>query len=250
MRVSSALISSFCSVFSPSPPSYPIGPSRAKLKFYGGIHLNLIFLLDWITTPIHWMTWNLVKAMKLHWTRRSPSLALALKFVQDIDLPENCQLSLLNFEALKVIKRRTSYFHDMELNENQNGEKELLRVSSLSWFPHETAQIKIINHQGERFCSRIFHGRKSSLSQFETLRSEVKNLVFRARKRGLLIKEIEIAHTHPSLEVMIEHRGKSKFIFNGLSETDQRLGKRLAPFLDYPLRIKAITPTANYSKLF
>ncbi len=211
---------------------------------------SLEFLLDWISTPIYWMTWNLPKAMKLNWTFCRPRLAQALKLVQDINLPPNCRLSLLNFEALSIIKNQTSYFYDLELRPNHGNEQRLLDFSTLGWFPHEVAQIKVISACGEEICSPIFHGRRSSLGRFEILSTYMKKLILGTRKRGLLISEVEIAHTHPSLEVMIEHAGEQQFIFNGLSKTDRKLGERLASFCDYPIRVKAITTAANYSKVF
>ncbi len=211
---------------------------------------SLEFLLDWISTPVYWMTWNLPKAMRLNWTFGRPRLALALKFVQDIKLPEDCQLCLLNFEALSIIKNRTSYFHDLELRPNGETEQRLLQFSTLGWFPHEVAQIRVIDGHGEEVCSPVFHGRRSSLGRFEILSTQMKRAILQARRRGLIICEVEIAHTHPSIEVMIEHAGEQQFIFNGLSATDRKLGERLASFCDYPIRIKAITTAANYSKIF
>ena len=214
------------------------------------LNLNIVFIIDWLLTPIHWMTWNLSSAMKLRWTHQSPNLALSLKFIQDIQLPQNCQLSLLNFKALNIIKEQTSYFKDMELRENQQTEKKLLKASSLKWYPHQTIQVKMINRQGEPLCSRIFHGEQFSSQQVHLWKSEIAKLLSKAHKRRLVIEEIEIARSHPGLEVMIEYGNQSQFIFNGLSQEDQKLGEDLAAFLDVPVRIKAITPSANYSKLF
>lgn len=212
--------------------------------------LNPATLIDWFITPLHWLTWNTFKAFRLNWIKRSPSLAMALKLVEDIDIPLKSQLTLLNFEALKIIQGQTNYFTNTVLRENEEAEEKLLSSSSLNWFPHETAQIRIVNAQGENFCSKVFHGGRSSLGNVEQLRFEIRRMIFKARKKGLTIEEVEIAHTHPSLEVMIESGEKSQFIFNGLSRSDRRFGERLAPFLDYPLRVKAITPAANYSCLY
>ena len=212
--------------------------------------MSLQFLLTWLTTPIHWITWNLIKAINLHWSFKSPPLGMALKLIEDIDIPKNAKLCMLNFSAIMEIKNQTSYFANMEIFKNSKNENRLLKASSLRWFPHEVCQIRIINSRNENICSRIFHGGRKSIGKFNDIKKEVKKLIYNTTKRGLSIQEIEISHTHPSLEVMIEYRNESKFIFNGLSNSDCKLGLRLAPFIQYPLRIKAITLVVNYSKIF
>ena len=86
------------------------------------------------------------------------------------------------------------------------------------------------------------------------MREQINIMIYQARKKGLIIEEVQVIHTHPCVEAIIEDGSSSSFIFNGLSSSDIELGKTLSPppppFLPYPLRVKAVTPIANYSLLF
>lgn len=208
------------------------------------------YLLDFLTYPLQWIRFDFFRIFNINWRGKRPSIALTAKLLKDVDIPSKATLYLLQHENLKTIQEGTAYFYGQLINENDIWENFLLQKSSLEFFPHEVVMINIKNSQGEFFTSKLYHGGQYWCRSQEEIRKEIHTLCFKARKKGLIIEEIEIAHTHPSLEVMIESGTSSKFVFNGLSKSDKELANRLATFLDYPLRIKAITPAANYSMLF
>lgn len=208
------------------------------------------YLLEFILYPLQWLSFDLKKIFSIHWKGVRPKLALIAKLLKDIDVPESAIFYQLDFESLKVIQKGTAYFYGQIIKENGPTENYLLEKSSLGFFPHEVVMISIKNSQNEIVRSEIYHGGQYWCGSENNIKKEINRLCFKARKKGLTIEEVEVIHTHPSLEVLIEYSGESKFIFNGLSNSDKETGHRLATFLDYPLRMKAITPAANYSMLF
>lgn len=208
--------------------------------------------LDLFTLPKLLINGQFLRKFTLRWHGKRPSLALRLKFLRDttITASSNAVIRCLSFEALKYIEQNTHYFARQIIEENNEEESNLLRASWLNLYPHEVTMIRITNSQGEPFHSPIHHGGPYRGASMKELRGQITSLVFQARKKGLVIEEVEIVHTHPCVEAMIEDGRNSSFIFNGLSESDISLGKNLAPFVPYPLRIKAVTPVASYSMLF
>jgi hypothetical protein len=191
----------------------------------------------------------------LPWEGNKPSLAMRYKFFKDTQLQvsRNSYLKLLNFEAIKYIQKQTSFFRGQIVKENESFDEHLLEKSWTNFYPHEVTVINITNSQNEVFTSSYHHGGPYRGASLKSLKKEINSLCFRARKKGLTVEEIQIVHTHPTCEVMIVDKNddkKSSFIFNGLSRSDIDLAKSLAPFVPYPLRIKAVTPAANYSMLF
>ncbi len=192
----------------------------------------------------------------LRWEGKRPPLALRLKFLRDTEIKfkPGSTFRALDYEAIKFIQQKTSYFNKQVIKENEDYDWKLINESWINVYPHEVTQIKILNSQKENIVSKLHHGGPYQGASMKELRTEISRLCFNARKRGLVIEEVQIVHTHPSLEVMIykedEPRSDSSFIFNGLSKSDIKLGEALAPFIPYPLRVKAITTAANYSQLF
>jgi len=195
---------------------------------------------------------NIWSKLLLTWVGPKPSLAMRLKFFRDTKLKASpkAKLRLLDFDALKDIQNQTSFFHYQEIKENEDYDQLLLDKSWLNLYPHEVTVIKIENSQGEVFTSHIHHGGPYRGASLKSLRTQITGLCFAARKKGLVVEEVQILHTHPSVEAMVEDENESSFIFNGLSKSDIDLGETLAPFVPYPLRVKAITPVANYSMVF
>ncbi len=203
-------------------------------------------------TLLHAPFW---RNFSLPWKGSKPSLALRYKFFKDtqLSISKNSYLKLLSFETIKYIQKRTSFFSGQIIKENKEFDQLLLSKSWTDFYPHEVTVINIRNSQNEVFTSSYHHGGPYKGASLKSLRKEVHSLCFKARKKGLTVEEVQIVHTHPTCEVMIIDRddeSKSSFIFNGLSSSDIELAKSLAPFVPYPLRIKAITPAANYSMLF
>jgi hypothetical protein len=210
------------------------------------------FFQDLITFPTLFTKSNFWRKLNLRWQGPRPSLALRLKFLRDtpLDISNEATIRLLTFEAIKYIGEKTNYFNRQVIKENEKEDHNLLEASWLKFYPHEVTVIKIQNIQNENFISKHHHGGPYRGASLKGLRSQITKLCFEARKKGLSVTEVQIIHTHPSVEAIIEDGKESSFIFNGLSTSDIQLGKTLAPFVPYPLRVKAVTPAANYSMLF
>lgn len=210
------------------------------------LFIDLISLPKLFTNGAFW------KKFFLSWRGKTPSLALRLKFLRDtpLNVSPTASLRCLTFEALKYIEKNTHYFARQMIEENGKEERKLLDASWLNLYPHEVTLIKITNSQNEIFESSLHHGGPYRGASLGSLRSQINKMVFQARKKGLSVEEVQVVHTHPCIEAIIEDGNDSSFIFNGLSTSDIELGKTLAPFIPYPLRIKAVTPVANYSMLF
>ena len=209
-------------------------------------------LFDLFNLPVKIFNTDFLQKWTLRWTGKKPTAALLYKFYRDSNLifQKQSQLTLLNFGALKLIEKQTSYFSQQEIKENSDQDEKLLKSSSLNLYPHEVTQIRVINEQKENISSKIYHGGPYEGLDAKTIRKEIRRLCFAARTKGLVIEEVEIAHTHPALEVMVTTGKESSFFFNGLSQGDRKIAKDISPFLDFPLRIKAISPAANYSCLY
>jgi len=211
-------------------------------------------LTDFFKLPGLFIQTEFWKKLFTKWEGQCPPLALRLKFLRDteIKLSDHPVFRALDYKTLKYIQQQTSYFGNQMIKENEAYDHFLMQESWIGLYPHEVTQIKILNSQKEEFVSKLHHGGPYQGASLTQLRKEINQLCFKARKRGLIIEEVQIVHTHPSLEVMIydQYQKDSSFIFNGLSQSDIKLGETLAPFMHYPLRIKAITTAANYSLIF
>jgi hypothetical protein len=210
---------------------------------------TLIF--DLLALPLHFTKPNFMAKWRLSWLGTKPSLAMLIKFYRDSDLDygPHTKLRLLDYQSIKEISETTPFFYQQSVNENSVRDHKLLKASSLKIYPHEVTQVRIVNAQ-EEFTSQIYHGGPYQGLDAVSLKQIIRKLCFQARQKGLVIEEVEIAHTHPALEVMVTKKKESTFFFNGLSLADKTLAKDIAPFVDYPLRIKAISPVANYSCLY
>lgn len=210
------------------------------------------FWLAFLAYPLTFLDKRLLLPLKVSFIGERPSFALMFKFFREVglQLKKNAELRVLNFDSLHYIQQTTKRYKEQLLLENKEFEQVMLKKSSLSLFPHEVTRIRIVNSQGEDFGSEYLHGSSRRGASHDWLKKEIAKLCFQARKKGLIIEEVEIAHTHPSLEVLIVENNQSKFFFNGLSSSDKKLGEMIAQFLPYPLRVKAITPSANYSMIF
>ena len=215
-------------------------------------------LSDFFKLPTLLIQTHFWQKFLVRWEGKRPPLALRFKFLRDTEIKFNkfSTFRMLDFDTLKYIQMRTSYFHHQIIKENKEDDLKLIEQSWINFYPHEVTQIKIKNSQKERMESKLHHGGPYQGASMKELRTEINRLCFSARKKGLIIEEVQIVHTHPSLEVMFcndqdpSSSDGSSFIFNGLSKSDIKLGETLAPFIPYPLRIKAITTAANYSMLF
>ncbi|MBT3981346.1 MAG: hypothetical protein HOE90_08325 [Bacteriovoracaceae bacterium] len=192
----------------------------------------------------------LMKKVLFKWNGKKPSTLMSYKLFRDLKKRDISQLSLLSFEAIKKIQSKSTKLENQLIEKNGIYEHSLLKKSFLKFFPHEVAKIRVVSDQGEDISSRFYHCSQYRALDLMILRKQVSRLYFLARKKGLNIKEIEISHTHPSLEVLIVDQCGFNFITNGLSAGDQNIGSIIARDISHPLRVKAITPLANYSMVF
>lgn len=184
----------------------------------------------------------------MRWIGERPPWPLWRKFLRTSRFRpgRNTRLALLDHHALALIQKESGRFADQEIAPNGPREKKLLRHSLPGLLPHEVWQVSL----KPGIAGRIRHGGISRAAGIMEIRSEIARLTRLARRRGITICEIELIHTHPSLELLILEPGRERFVFNGLSREDFRLGRALAPFLEAPLRLRALTPAASYSALF
>jgi hypothetical protein len=214
--------------------------------------MTYTFLRDMILFPFGLIALKPWKFLNFETRGHWPGLFMVLKFFRDAPQEVNNEgtLCFLEYDQLKIIQKETSYFHGQEIFANEDFEKGLLSLSGLNWFPHEVMQVRIINSEKEMIASKPRHGGQFKAANIDELKHTIRHLVLKARKQGLTIEEIEIAHTHPSLEVMVENGSDANFVFNGLSAADRRVGSDVSQHQHFPIRVKAITPAANYSRVF
>ncbi|MDC1173961.1 hypothetical protein OAT67_01085 [Bacteriovoracaceae bacterium] len=177
-----------------------------------------------------------------------PALSLIWKLFRDIRLPKGVsEIYHLTWKEIKALNE----YHNQEVKENEAADKKLLKASTLSYYPKEVCQITLINSQNEIIESKIYRGSMRGYLPTQNFKKAMANLILKARQRGITIEEVVISHTHPSIEVLaMKDDGEGIYIKNGLSEADIKFGQHIAEFSPYPVRIKAITPAANYSMIF
>jgi hypothetical protein len=184
------------------------------------------------------------------WVGNRPSLsalAIVLKRRKLIVHPGS-RLAVLGPEEIQTAMQ--GQVDQLEITAPDDHDRELVKSSILGPLSREVARIVVRTEQGEIIRSDLMTGALDRVGDLEAFRRRIRHLVFDARKRGLNVTEIEIVHTHPGFELLIVDDSGGRLVLSGLSKADRLVGARLAEFLDYPLRIKAITLGASYSALF
>lgn len=115
-------------------------------------------------------------------------------------------------------------------------------LSVLNFFSKECMQISICCHGGEKVTSNIIKGTKSSVSTSKEIKNTINELVFKCRQRGLEVAHIDISHTHLGRQFIEIKEGKvSRLETHGLSKRDIECVHEIKPFIDYPIKLRAIT---------
>jgi hypothetical protein len=192
------------------------------------------------------------------WKGKMPSYLLWKKFWHlGNRIPDDVFAKILSFKDLKRIAGKNLSLNQgdwilkkirkQQLRANGDYEKFLLAKSAVTIFPHEVFQIRAIGKFGEVFSGRVFHGGIDRIGSKEMLLKEIRKLICIAKKKGASIASIEINHTHPTLEVIYHNSKKTYATFSCLSERDIQFVEEISPFLDFSLKIRAITPALNYT---
>lgn len=185
--------------------------------------------------------------MVCEWLTDKPNLFLWIKFCIDSNITINSQSRLIwaNESIIKDIQE-SKFFGQQEVNSLLSKDRALVSKSSF----REVAQVRLLTKEGIIVEGPILKGGMKKVSNADELNRIVHRLSFEARKRGLQITEVEIAHSHKGLEIVILDGNKSQLIMNGLSDGDKKTGNYLGARLHYPLRIKALTERLSYSMIF
>ncbi|MBL6990447.1 MAG: hypothetical protein ISR65_11740 [Bacteriovoracaceae bacterium] len=180
-----------------------------------------------------------------------------------INLAKNGSLMLLNYDLLLKLWEKnllTSIFYkkhnklylckDDQLVTNSSIDQiQLLTHARLTTSPREVVQIKVHTLGGTPVYSKITYGKNNSVDCIKGLMQKIQTIIHHTKTQGQNIVEIQINHTHPSLDFIANEGDNLKFILNGLGKQDCITGAQLCQFIDYPLTISAITPgQLTYSK--
>lgn len=123
---------------------------------------------------------------------------------------------------------------------------EVLLAHSQSIFKslqRECLQISLICFDGESFSSKIIKGSKNSVSSHDEMRDLIKELVHSCRLIGREISHVEISHTHLGEQfIEVSNQKLMKISTHGLSQRDLDCVKVLREFVDFPIKLRAVTP--------
>jgi len=131
---------------------------------------------------------------------------------------------------------------------------EELLAESLSIFKFlekECMQVRVRCSGAEVICSKIIKGKRKSVSSASEIKSIIHDLVFQARKKGRDIQYVEVVHTHLGRQSLTVTNGKvTQLETHALSQRDLNCVNEIKEFVDFPIKIKAITQEKmSYSKL-
>ncbi|GAB4011846.1 MAG: hypothetical protein Fur0010_06930 [Bdellovibrio sp.] len=181
------------------------------------------------------------------WSSERPSIYLWIKFCLDSELTLSAQSKLV-WASKSLIEEfyRGKFIGHQEISQIQGHDRALVKKSLF----REVAQVRLHTEEGILIDSPAVIGGMKKVSNADELAKIVHCLSFRARKLGLKVTEVEIAHSHKGLELLVIEGNRSQLVMNGLSQSDQKTGAYLGARLHYPLRIKAITDRLSYSMIF
>jgi len=121
-------------------------------------------------------------------------------------------------------------------------EKRLLKKSNLLFNPHEVFCLKVLDQWGHTHFSKIKHGKKSSFGDESLIFREIQFMQRKLRLNNIQIQNLEILHTHPSIDMTVTTNVKTSLIQNALSETDINLCKKMSREWPFNINVKAILP--------
>ncbi len=138
------------------------------------------------------------------------------------------------------------YFHQWQLISPVNSrEQKLLDVALEWWVPREVAQIVIRCKSGAIFESTILRGGFFSCSSFQKVDLFLVGMLKQFNLLKSDISKIEILHTHPSIDFILETTKQQSFLYlNALSPSDLAFAQLLSKNFETLVTIKALTHSA------
>jgi hypothetical protein len=165
-------------------------------------------------------------------------------------------LELLNYSLYQKELQRSPagpmfFFYQWQLiSFATQQERKLLQESISLGVPHEVCQITLTTSSGEQKRSAIFHGGLFSVATEKLFWTKIAELLGDHKRDD--VKRIEIIHTHPSIDFILETNQDESFIYlNGLSQQDLQLAQNISKKYSGILKIKAVTHSElSYSAAF
>lgn len=106
------------------------------------------------------------------------------------------------------------------------------KLLSLNLFKKERMVIRLKTKQGVDFESKMITGNKFSVSSQNEISKMIKELLYQVLKEKLLVKEIQIIHTHQNHKLAAGHWRIGDF-----SQRDLDSGHYLKNLFHYPLKL-------------
>jgi hypothetical protein len=125
-------------------------------------------------------------------------------------------------------------------------QKQDTKLLSFNLFNKERMLVRLKTKQGEDIESRIIVGSKSGVSSKDQIVQVIKDLLYRALKKQLLVCEIQIVHTHQNHKIQ-----KNNWQVGEFSHTDLHTMSYLKTIFPYPLHLLIVSKFgASMSKRF
>lgn len=147
----------------------------------------------------------------------------------------------------KELERRAEgpafFFQEWQLITPATSTEDNLLSGSLKYFiPHEVCQIVIKCKGGEKYLSSIAHGLFFSFGSEKRINKMITHTLSKNNLTYGDIEKIEIIHTHPSIDFVLETQEQESFLYlNALSKSDLNLAQHLSNQWNALLTIKAVT---------
>jgi len=110
------------------------------------------------------------------------------------------------------------------------------KLTQFNFLNRERMSVRVYTHQGEVFCSKTISGASGHVSTFNEITCLLSQLISKARRKKLLVKSIEVAHTHRSHRIKL-----NEFRVGELSPRDMECASYLKNKFSYPLTMKVVT---------
>lgn len=121
----------------------------------------------------------------------------------------------------------------MDVQKNIDIESKLFRLNP---FKRERMLIRVHSLQGLTIDSKIISGSKTGVSSTEEIILIIRNLLEKCHNEQLILKEIEIIHTHTTHTL-----ANGNLRFGELSNTDIKTALYLKTLFNTPIRMKVLS---------
>lgn len=135
---------------------------------------------------------------------------------------------------------------------NELDEKLLAKsLSVFKFLEKECMQVRVKCVGGDIFCSKIIRGSRNTVSNAQEIKQIISAMAHDAKKIGREILLVEVVHTHLGRQSLTVCDGKVvKLETHALSQNDIKCIEKVKEFIDFPIKIKAITQEKmSYYKL-